>query len=125
MEPLASIGFELKTWQGVFLAGCLGAFLIEFVQWYNLKNVPNGDDYKWKPLYWFTRAIAIIVGGLITLLVFGSSANSILAFGIGAGWPTVIKKSIALALSLFEAKPVAKIDYLEQNSSSLRSYLRI
>lgn len=62
------------------------------LHWNALRRDKRLPVYATSPFYWLITAGMIAVGGLIAILYFGSRAEALLAFHVGASGPLILQK---------------------------------
>jgi hypothetical protein len=76
----------------VFAIGAAGGAALEMLHWYALRRDRRLPAYATSPLYWLITLAMIALGGLIAILYFGSRAEALLAFHVGASTPLILQK---------------------------------
>ena len=77
----------------VALAGGAAA---ELLHWYALSRKPDElKKYQVQPIYWFTTAGMVLLGGIMPLLYIQGTASALLCFHLGAATPVIVQKLIA------------------------------
>lgn len=82
----------LETVWAVFLVGTLGGFALELLHWYALRRRGRLPTYGKSPFYWMVTAGMMVLGGVVAVLYFGSRAEGILVFHVGASAPLLLQK---------------------------------
>ncbi|MNK36482.1 hypothetical protein D3C87_550330 [compost metagenome] len=82
----------LQTIWAVFLVGGAGGIALELLHWYALRRDARLPAYAASPIYWFITLAMAIFGGIVALLYFGSRADGIVAFHVGASAPLLLQK---------------------------------
>ena len=76
----------------------VGAVLSEVLHWYRVRD--RLDSAKYQKLlrsrpYWIITTLAVLVGGLSVLIIFGARFNDGELLLAGAAFPTLLRKVIA------------------------------
>jgi len=81
---------ELNGFWPVFLAGCFGGALAEFVKWYGMRESENFPTYARSARYWVLTAIMVICGGLLATVYGTRIVTATLSVNIGASAPLIV-----------------------------------
>lgn len=100
----------------VFGTGLVGGVANELLRWYGLRDNPNVPAYAKSGFYWIISVAMILLGGGLTWLQLGSSAEGLIAFQIGLAAPMLLS-------NLAKVAPVEK-GAMGQTPASLRDFLR-
>ncbi|RUV40253.1 hypothetical protein EOD29_29125 [Mesorhizobium sp. M1A.T.Ca.IN.004.03.1.1] len=74
----------------------IGGAAAELLHWYALSRKPDEvKKYRVLPIYWFTTAGMILLGGIMPLLYIQGAASAVLCFHLGAATPVIVQKLIA------------------------------
>jgi hypothetical protein len=90
----------LPTLLGQVAVATAGGFAAELVHWYALARAKAAPRYAKRPLYWFTTAAMIALGGVMPLLYLQGPASALLCFHLGAATPVIVQKLAAQAPKL-------------------------
>jgi len=79
----------------IFVA-LVGGAAAELLHWYALSRKPGEvEKYGVQPIYWFTTAGMVLLGGIMPLLYIQGTASALLCFHLGAATPVIVQKLIA------------------------------
>lgn len=88
-------------WEAFFF-GALGAFLLEFHGWYQLRNewiakktsTPQLPNYARSVMFWVITIASVAIGGLVAAAhqASGADLRPWVAINLGAFWPLIIKR---------------------------------
>lgn len=95
---------ELLGESQVFLLGCVGGGINEFLHWWNLRTEPEFPIYARRPTYWIITAIMVVIGGGLAFLYLGASPDTLLALHIGLSAPLILQKLTSTAASVQGAR---------------------
>lgn len=76
----------------VFGVGVAGGAANELLHWWSLRESAKLPAYSRKPLYWFISGGMIVLGGGLSWLQLGASAEALLAFQVGLAAPMLLQK---------------------------------
>ena len=85
---------NLASMWAVFGVGVLGGISVEVLHWQSLRRQGVLPQYAKSVFYWMITAAMAIIGGVVAMLYFGSNAEGILAFHIGASAPLILQKMV-------------------------------
>ena len=83
---------SLQTIWTVFLVGAAGGIARELLHWYALRRDERLPAYAASPVYWIITLAMVVFGGGIAVLYFGSRADGVVAFHVGASAPLLLQK---------------------------------
>ncbi|WP_133126013.1 hypothetical protein [Pseudohalioglobus lutimaris] len=79
----------------VFGLGCAGGIAAEVLHWWNLRQAEKLPIYAKKAFYWSITIVMILLGGFVSWLYFGATAEGIVAFHVGLSTPLLLQKLVA------------------------------
>lgn len=106
LEPRAEWGMTMdlaNEWQ-VFLLGCSGGCINEFMHWWSLKTNPDFPEYARRVKYWIITGIMVLIGGGLAALYLGASVEALLALHIGLSAPLILQKLTTTAAAVQGAR---------------------
>ena len=74
----------------VFLCGGFGAFLVELLKWYRIRENKVFPHYSKSLKYWIITLLFVLSGGVLATLYGINDIHALLAINIGASSPLII-----------------------------------
>ena len=74
----------------VFLCGAFGAFLVELLKWYRIRENKVLPHYSKSLIYWIITLLFALSGGILAALYGIKEVHAVLAINIGVSAPLII-----------------------------------